>query len=213
MGIILLPFFILALILLFDWVTFASENLGFSIMRVNLSGFDNSWYHPGPKWKIALWYLINIVFIQSRQPFSGLRLFWLKFFGANISGKVVIRPGVRVKYPWKLHISGPVWIGEDVWIDNLDTVRVDAHCCISQGAMLLCGNHNYKTPHFDLITGPIILEEGVWIGAKAVVCPGTVCRTHSILSVGSVVSAEMLAFTIYRGNPAVPVRNRELPSQ
>lgn len=178
--------------------------------KVDLAGFDNSWYKPGPRWKILLWYVVNGVFIQSRHPFSGLRLFWLKWFGATIHGSVVIRPGVRVKYPWKLKIYGPVWIGEDVWIDNLDSVSIAAHCCISQGAMLLCGNHDYKSAKFELLTGPIVLEEGVWIGAKSVVCLNTICRSHSILSVGSIASGEMKAYTIYKGNPAIPLRNREI---
>jgi putative colanic acid biosynthesis acetyltransferase WcaF len=179
-------------------------------MKVDLSRFDNSWYKPGAHWKIVLWYVVNIVFIQSRHPFSGLRVFWLKIFGAAISGRVVIRPGVRVKYPWKLSISGPAWIGEDVWIDNLDSVSIAANCCISQGAMLLCGNHDYKSPRFDLLTGPIVLEEGVWIGAKSVVCANCICRSHSMLSVGSIASGEMVAYTLYKGNPALPLRKREI---
>ena len=179
-------------------------------MKVDLVAFNNSWYRAGAKWKIALWYFVNIAFIQSPHPFSGLRVFWLKLFGASISGNVVIRPGVKVKYPWKQKLCGPVWIGEDVWIDNLDTVTIAANSCISQGAMLLCGNHDYKSPKFDLIIGPIVLEEGVWIGAKSIVCPGCVCRSHSILSVGSIVSGEMASYTIYKGNPALPVRRREI---
>jgi putative colanic acid biosynthesis acetyltransferase WcaF len=179
-------------------------------MNVDLSGFDNSWYRPGSKVKISLWYLTSILFVQSRHPFSSLRVTLLKCFGARLSGKVIMRPGVRIKYPWKLSIEGPAWIGEDVWIDNLDSVRIAANCCLSQGAMLLCGNHNYKSTKFDLLTGPIILEEGVWIGAKSVVCPGSICRSHSILSVGSILSGEMLSYTIYKGNPAVAVRKREM---
>jgi len=179
-------------------------------MKVDLAAFNNSWFKPGSKWKIALWYFVNIIFTQSRHPFSGLRVFWLRIFGATITGRVIIRPGVRVKYPWMLRVNGPVWMGEDVWIDNLDHVEIASNCCISQGAMLLCGNHDYTSHQFDLLTGPIILEDGVWIGAKSVVCPGSVCRSHSILSVGSVASGEMDAYTIYKGNPASPVRKRKI---
>jgi putative colanic acid biosynthesis acetyltransferase WcaF len=74
--------------------------------------------------------------------------------------------------------------------------------------MLLCGNHNYKKSSFDLMGGKIILEEGAWIGAQTVVCPGVVCKTHSILTVGSVATSELKAYTIYQGNPAKAVKER-----
>lgn len=53
-----------------------------------------------------------------------------------------------------------------------------------------------------------MLEEGVRIGGKAVVCPGVTAHSHSILTVGSVVSKEMEAFGIYQGNPAMKIRER-----
>jgi putative colanic acid biosynthesis acetyltransferase WcaF len=58
------------------------------------------------------------------------------------------------------------------------------------------------------MVGSIVLEDGVWIGAKAVVCPGVVCKSHSVLSVGSIASTELEAYYIYRGNPAIKVKER-----
>lgn len=101
-----------------------------------------------------------------------------------------------------------LWIGEKVWIDNLAQVDIHANVSISQGAMLLTGNHNYKSESFDLIVSPITLEEGVWIGAQAVVCPGVTCASHAILSVASVATRNLDAFFIYQGNPAIRVRER-----
>ena len=115
---------------------------------------------------------------------------------------------MTIKYPWKLVVGDHSWIGEQVWIDNLDQVTIGANVCISQGALLLCGNHDYKKPTFDLITGPIVLENGVWIGAKASLAPGVTCGSHSVLSMGSVASKDLEAWTVYQGNPAVAVRER-----
>ena len=78
--------------------------------------------------------------------------------------------------------------------------------------MLLCGNHNYKKNTFNLITKPIILEEGAWVGAKSVVCPGVTLKTHSILSVGSVANIDLEAYTIYKGNPALKIKERIIKS-
>jgi putative colanic acid biosynthesis acetyltransferase WcaF len=76
--------------------------------------------------------------------------------------------------------------------------------------MLLTGNHDYTKSSFPYRLGRIEIEDGVWIGAQSVVCPGVVCRTHSILTVSSVASKELNSWSIYSGNPAVFVRNREM---
>lgn len=177
--------------------------------KTDLSAFNNKWYKPGAAPKRALWYVVNVLFfINPLNPVSGLKVFLLRIFGAKIGKGVVIKPAVNIKYPWKLSVGDYTWIGERVWIDNLDEVTIGSHVCISQGAMLLCGNHHYKKSAFDLIVQPIKLEDGVWIGAQSVVTPGVKCLSHSILTVNSVATGIMEAYGIYQGNPAQKVRER-----
>ena len=179
--------------------------------KVDLSSFDNSHYKPGSIIKRGLWYIISIIFIESALPFPYcLKILFLKIFGASAGQNITIKPKVKIKYPWFLKIGSNVWIGEGVWIDNLAFVHIKDNVCISQGAYLLTGNHNYKKTTFDLITKGIILEEGVWVGAKSVICPGIKLSNHSIISTGSVVCKDTEEYTIYRGNPAVPVGKRSL---
>lgn len=179
-------------------------------MHTNLSAYNNSWYSPGKNFIICLvWYFVNAVFFRSSlNPIGNLKVFLLRLFGAKIGKKVTIKPAVNIKYPWRLVIGDYSWIGENVWIDNLDNIIIGNNCCISQGAMLLCGNHNYKKSTFDLIVTGILLEDGVWIGAKSTVCPGVVCKSHSILTVNSVANSTLEAYTIYQGNPAKEIRKR-----
>ena len=130
--------------------------------QTDLSKYNNDWYQPGAgKIKIALWYMTNALFlINPLNPFSSLKVFLLRLFGARIGKGVVIKQSVNIKYPWKLSVGDYTWIGERVWIDNLANVSIGKNCCLSQGAMLLCGNHNYKKETFDLIIGDIVLEDG-----------------------------------------------------
>ncbi len=180
-------------------------------MKTRLDHFNNSWYKPGPKFKIACWFIFNALILKNKyNPFSRSKVAVLRLFGATIGKGVVIKPSVSVKYPWKLAIGNYVWIGENVWIDNLDQVTIGNHVCISQGALLLCGNHNYKKSSFDLMIKPIELQDGTWIGAKSMVTQGVVCKEHSILAVQSVATSNLEAFTIYQGNPAIEVRKRHI---
>ena len=177
----------------------------------DLSKYDNSWYNPGNSFKRGLWYCFNVTFLLNpMNPFSGLKKSVLKLFGAKIGKGVVIKPRVNIKYPWNLEIGNYTWVGEDVWIDSLGKVEIGSNCCISQGALLLSGNHNYKKVKFDLMIGEIKLEDGAWIGAKSIVAGGVICHSHSVLSAGSVTSSNLEAYKIYQGNPAIIVRERKI---
>jgi putative colanic acid biosynthesis acetyltransferase WcaF len=177
--------------------------------KVCLNNFDNSWYSPGSKIKIFTWYFINRVFINTYLPIpSIIKNKVLRFFGSKIGNNVLIKPKVNIKYPWLLSVGDNVWIGENVWIDNLAKVSIGSNVCISQGAMLLCGNHNYKSISFNLLIDEIVIEDGVWLGAKSVVCPGITCKSHSVLTVGSIAARVMEDYTIYQGNPAKPQKKR-----
>ncbi len=175
-----------------------------------LNTFNNSWYKPGSAIQRVMWYFTHMAFFRSAFPFSSFKVFLLRMYGARVGKGVVIKPHVRIKYPWLLELGNHIWIGEDVWIDNLGKVAIADHCCLSQGAMLLCGNHDYSKSTFDLMVGDITLEQGVWIGAKATVCPGVTCGSHSVLSVGSVATKNLEAYSIYQGVPAVKIKDRTI---
>ena len=178
-------------------------------MKVDLASYNNQQYKPGSFLKRGLWYFINLVFFNTGIfPLYKLKVTLLRIFGCKIGNGVYIKPNVNIKYPWKLNIGNNVWIGEGVWIDNLEDVVIGNNVCISQGALLLCGNHDYKKSSFDLITKPIVLEEGVWIGARAIVTGGVIAHSHSMLTVNSVMSKNMESYGIYSGNPAVKSKVR-----
>lgn len=179
-------------------------------MKADLLHYDNSWYNPGSSvMKRILWYFVNVMVMKNAWlPVSGLKVCILRAFGAKIGTGVNIKPCVNVKYPWNLSIGDYTWIGENVWIDNLVQVTIGSNVCVSQGAMLLCGNHNYKKSTFDLMVGKIVLEDGCWVGAQSVVCPGVTLHSHAVLGVASIANKNLDAYTVYQGNPAQMVRKR-----
>lgn len=182
-----------------------------SAIKTNLSAYDNSWYQPGSFLKRTAWFLLGRVFINTYFPWPmNLKTVVLKLFGARIGKSVVLKPKINIKYPWLLTVENDVWIGEKVWIDNLAQVTIGANSSISQGAMLLTGNHDYTSSKFDLMIKPIVLEDGTWLGAQAIVCPGVTCHSHATLSVGSVATKDLAAYSVYQGNPAVLIKKREM---
>jgi len=179
--------------------------------RVDLSSYRNPEYQPGNLLKRLTWYAVSAIVFQTQLfPFSAPKRCILRLFGAKIGRGVVIKPAVQIKYPWFLEIGDYSWVGERVWIDNLVKVVIGRNVCISQQAMLLTGNHDYKSPVFKLIVSGIKLEDGVWIGARSTVSPGVTASSHAVLTLGSVAVKPMTANGIYSGNPAERVRERKI---
>ncbi len=177
--------------------------------RIRLDQFNNNQFNPGSTTSRVVWYVVSLLVFETAIPApSALKRTVLRGFGAEVGKGVIIKPRVHIKYPWKLKVGDHAWIGERVWIDNLDLVRIGSHCCVSQGAYLLCGNHDYTSQKFDLITKPITMEDGSWAGAKSILGPGAILESEAVLAAGSVGIGKMEARKIHQGNPAFPIRDR-----
>jgi putative colanic acid biosynthesis acetyltransferase WcaF len=178
-------------------------------LQTDLSKFTTGSYNNGSKIKMILWYAINYSIFDSAFPWPyTVKNWFLRLFGARVGHGVIIKTNVRIKYPWRLTIGDNTWIGESCWIDNLAYVTIGSNVALSQGAMLLTGNHDYTDKTFPYRLGNIILENGTWIGARSVVCPGIKCGSHSVLTVNSVATKNLEDFGIYSGNPATFLRPR-----
>ena len=151
--------------------------------------YDNSDYQPGRGLFVrTLWYFLSVVVFESGLfPVVAIKPILLRAFGASIGTGVVIKPRVRIKYPWRLSVGDYCWIGEEAWIDNLADVTVGPHSVISQGAYLCTGSHNHRVETFDLITAPIRIGAGAWICARAILLAGSTIDDGVVVSAGSVV--------------------------
>lgn len=179
---------------------------------IQLSKFDNSSYNPGRGILTrSLWFFLASPVVRSSvMPSSSLRTFLLRAFGAQIGEGVVWKPGLHVKHPWRLTVGDHSWIGEDCWIDSIVDITIGSNTCVSQGAYLCTGNHDWSDPTFGLRLSPIVIGDGAWIGAQAVVCPGVTVEDLAILTAGSVAAKSIPAAEVHGGNPAVYLRRRAI---
>ena len=179
--------------------------------KVQLSTYKTTIAIGANKPTQLFWYFVNVIFFKSSFPFpSSFKTYLLKLFGAKVGTGVRFKPCINIKFPWKLTIGNDCWIGENVWIDNLEFVTISNDCCLSQGSLLLTGSHDAMRSSFDYTSGSITLEDGVWLGAKSIVTAGVICGSHSVLGAGSVGDKNLEPYTMYKGNPALPVLKRNI---
>lgn len=181
------------------------------ISKVKLQEFDpnEGLDRSSSKIREAVWYLIKVIFFLSALPFpSKFKVIILRFFGATIGKGVVIKPRVNIHFPWKLVVGNNVWIGEEAFLLNFEQLSIGDNVCISQRTFLCGGNHDYKTPSMPYRNGPITLMDGSWVGASTFVGPNVTIGIDTVVSAGSVVTQSLEGNGIYRGNPAIFIKNR-----
>lgn len=178
---------------------------------MDLSAFRNPEFGRGAsRLKELAWLLARVrVFERSVMPWYGLRRRILRRFGARIGDGVLIKPGVKITFPWKLAIGSHSWIGEEAWLLNLAPITIGANVCISQRAMLCTGSHDWSKPTFDLIAKPITVEDEVWICANVFVAPGVTIGKGTVVTAGSVVTRDLPPGMICSGNPCRPVKQKQ----
>jgi putative colanic acid biosynthesis acetyltransferase WcaF len=176
---------------------------------MNLGSFDNSSFDRGASIiRQVLWFVMEEILFSSLLPGSVWRCKLLAIFGAQVGQRVVIKPNVHIKFPWKLKLGDDCWIGESVWIDNLDWVSIGDNSCVSQGVYLCTGSHDWSKPTFDLITKPIVIGEQAWVGAFCKVAPGVKIAPGSVCAMGSVVTKSTGEWEIWAGSPFQKLKDR-----
>ena len=156
----------------------------------------------------AFWILVEFLLISNPlQVSSRIRISMLRLFGARIGANVIMRPRLRVKFPWNLEIGDNCWIGEGVWIHNQDLVTIEDNVVVSQEAFITTGSHEiYES--MALVVKPVIIRQGAWVTTRCIVLQGIEIGQNAILTPGSVANKSLPPASIYGGNPAKFVRER-----
>src|SRR4051794_29743890 len=159
---------------------------------VNLAaapGARETW--DAPAWKVYAWGVVELLLVTNPwQISSRLRRAALVAFGARVGQGGVLRPRLRVRFPWKLTIGDRSWIGEDVWLHNQAQLTIGSDAVVSQGTFITTGSHAHRRD-MALITKPIRIEDGAWVTARCVILGGSRIGVSALVTPGTVVSGEV----------------------
>ena len=122
----------------------------------------------------------------------------LRAFGSRIGQRVVIKQRVRIHWPWNLSLGDDVWLGEGVWMLNLERVEVGNQTCISQAVTICSGSHDRFSSDFAYKNCPVIVEDHVWVALGASVLAGVTIGRGAVIGAGAVVSQDVAAATLVR---------------
>lgn len=156
--------------------------------RFNLAGFTGAGYHRGASvGKHIAWLVVSGLFTNHWWCPPSLRAVVLRAFGAQLAPGAFIRHRVRIHLPWKLSVGANSWVGEGVWILNLEPVTIGANTCISQDVFLCTGSHDHRSPTFEYDNAPISIGDGVWIATRATVLRGVTVGDNATIGANALV--------------------------
>lgn len=143
-------------------------------------------------------------------PFHHVRRFFYRLAGVSIGSGSAIHMGARFYQPSGIRIGSDTIVGEGAVLDGRDSLRIGNHVALASEVMIYNAQHDMKSETFAAVTKPVIIEDYVFIGPRAIILPGVTIGKGAVVGAGAVVTKDVPEMTIVGGIPAKEIGNREL---
>lgn len=158
---------------------------------------------------VQLWWIVQSVLVATSPQFMyGWRRFVYRTFGAKIGKNVILRPSVKMTFPWYVEIGDETWVGDNVVFYSLDQIKIGSHVVVSQNTYICTGTHNFQSVNFDMERQPVIIEDQVWLANDVYVAPGVTIKRGCVVGTRSSVFNDLPSGMICYGSPAKPKKVR-----
>jgi len=145
-----------------------------------------------------LWLTQLIIGILPPTRFFRLKTRLLSLSGVDIDPTAQLFSSVRITTTGQLTIGAYTFIGHQVLIGGGDAaISIGSNCDIGPRVSIITGDHEFA-PTGPRAAGPgfsrpIVIEDGVWIGAGSMILRGVRIGQRSVICAGSVVARNIPA--------------------
>lgn len=162
----------------------------------------------------ARWYLRSAAEIGPRVRIWGRP--WINNQGTLIVGdrvrmiSTIVPLQIDVAPGATLDIGALVFINYGCSLGATQSIRVGPRCSIGSHVIMIDNDfHRLEPERRDELppSAPIVLEENVWIGSRAIVMRGVTIGAHSVVGAGSIVTHDIPPRTLAVGVPARVIRS------
>lgn len=100
-----------------------------------------------------------------------------------------------------IRIGNGTYINRNTLLVADQLIEIGKNCKISWDVVIMDTDMHALTPH-ACIHKPVIIDDNVWIGCRAVILKGVHVGKNAVVAAGAVVTKDVPAFSIFGGNPA-----------
>ncbi len=147
--------------------------------------------------------------IAGHIPSHFYRRFVYRVWGIKIGAGSTIHMGAYFYYPPNISIGKDTIVGEKVVLDGRNKLTIGDHVDIASEVMIYNAQHDIHDESFKAISAPVIIEDYVFIGPRAIILPGVTIKKGAVVGAGAVVTKDVEEFKIVGGVPAKEIGERQ----
>ncbi len=160
--------------------------------------------------KTVFWELVCFkLALTGKIPSHYLRRFVYRFWGIKIGSGSTIHTGATFYFPRNIKIGEDTIIGEKAVLDGRDKLSIGSHVDIASEVMIYNGEHDIASETFRAVFAPVIIEDYVFIGPRAIILPGVTLHKGAVIGAGAVVTKDVEEFKVVGGVPAREIGERQ----
>ncbi len=143
---------------------------------------------------------------------TALRRPLYKMFLKKCGKDLYVQEGVKIKWLNRVSIGDRVAINEFCWFEGSGEIEIGNGVWIAPGVSIASFDHVHTARVHDLmaqdkIYGKVVIENNVWIGTNCCILKGVKIGEGAVVGAGSVVTKDVLPYTVVAGNPAKKIRD------
>lgn len=162
--------------------------------------------------KIIYFLTLNRIPHRHNSFINKIKRSFLKYLFKNMGANVNIRPLIKFVNGYNIDLGNNSGIGEKSFIQDIGRVVIGDNVMMGPEVMIYTANHKMDKKFLLNSQGvnikDVIVEDDVWIGARAIILPGVTIKKGSIIAAGAVVTKDVETYTIVGGNPAKFIKER-----
>ncbi|HEM7854024.1 acyltransferase [Burkholderia seminalis] len=151
-------------------------------------------------------YLGNHLFMNY-MPYRIRHWFLGRFCQVRIGRDSSIAMGCFVT-GYHISIGDNTVVNRYTYLDGRVPLTIGNNVNISHYTLIQTLTHDPQNPDFVCLCKPVVIEDHVWIGARAIISPGVRIGEGAVVGAGSVVTRDVEPYTIVAGNPARFIKER-----
>lgn len=158
---------------------------------------------------ILLEFMVYLLHLIGWIPLHHVRRFFYRLAGVKIGKGSTIHMGTVFYDPRNIAIGNDTIIGEKAVLDGREHLVIGNHVDIASEVMMYNSQHDIYAEHFDPISKPVVIDDYVFIGPRAIILPGVTIGKGAVVGAGAVVTKDVPELTIVGGVPAQPIGKRK----